>query len=325
MGFLFAPHYYAGYGQLKKGLVLAVISGIMPLVAIAVGIYGGLKARKELPIKEVAFNWKNVAFTSITLIVVSLISLSVISGMKGNGTGSTESSSTSESAGGNGKAMPLTEENLKKYEANVYEVIKDKYNLEDGQEINTQMMSMEDQKKIFRDTLEDMGYDYDATILEAIKMDHQNGNDTYSHKLNIPIGDKEAIQVGWITDDTAKKLALYNQFRNIKDIHTTIKLCEVVLLCQQNGNGTCYSQDLKIILDNNFGLNNDHVNLFGMHDPSEKTMDDNQKLLSCNRNDAGLTLQNVGTCIYDVGSTILINQAEYQKYQDIAKKMWWLD
>lgn len=82
MGFLFAPYYYAGYGQLKKGLVLAVISGIMPLVMIAVGIYGGLKACQELPIKEVEFNWKNVAFTVITVIVASFISQTVISGMK---------------------------------------------------------------------------------------------------------------------------------------------------------------------------------------------------------------------------------------------------
>ena len=82
MGFLFAPYYYAGYGQLKKGLVLAVISGIMPLVMIAVGIYGGLKARQELPIKEIEFNWKNVAFTIVTVIAVSFISQTVISGMK---------------------------------------------------------------------------------------------------------------------------------------------------------------------------------------------------------------------------------------------------
>lgn len=82
MGFLFAPHYYAGYGQLKKGLVLAVISGIMPLVMIAVGIYGGLKARQELPIEEVEFNWKNVAFTIVTVIVISVISQAIIAEMK---------------------------------------------------------------------------------------------------------------------------------------------------------------------------------------------------------------------------------------------------
>lgn len=84
MGFLFAPHYYAGYGQLNKGLVLAIISGIMPLVAIAVGIYGGLKAHKELPIKEVEFSWKNVAFTVVTVIVVSVISQTIISWIQGN-------------------------------------------------------------------------------------------------------------------------------------------------------------------------------------------------------------------------------------------------
>lgn len=47
LGFFFAPYYYAGYGNLPKGLVLAVISGIVPLFAIVVGVYGGLKAKKS--------------------------------------------------------------------------------------------------------------------------------------------------------------------------------------------------------------------------------------------------------------------------------------
>jgi hypothetical protein len=50
LGFLFAPHYYAGYGQLGKGIVFAIISGFPPF-AILVGIFGGLKAKKELPVQ----------------------------------------------------------------------------------------------------------------------------------------------------------------------------------------------------------------------------------------------------------------------------------
>ena len=83
MGFLFAPYYYAGYGKLEKGLVLAVISGILPLLALAVAVYGGLNAKKELPIKEQEFNWKKMSISLVVAIVVSLISMTVIEMMKG--------------------------------------------------------------------------------------------------------------------------------------------------------------------------------------------------------------------------------------------------
>lgn len=56
MGLLFGGAYYAGYGQLVKGLIMAVISFI-PLTAIPVNIYAGLKAKKHLPVGAQAFEW----------------------------------------------------------------------------------------------------------------------------------------------------------------------------------------------------------------------------------------------------------------------------
>lgn len=56
LGFLFAPYYYGGYGKFKKGLVLSII-GFMPLTYIFIMIYGGIKAKKELPIGKQDFKW----------------------------------------------------------------------------------------------------------------------------------------------------------------------------------------------------------------------------------------------------------------------------
>ena len=83
LGFFFAPYYYAGYGNLQKGLILAVVSGLIPLFAIFVGVYGGLKVKKELPIGNVDFNWKNVGITLVVLLVISFISMTVIQSMQG--------------------------------------------------------------------------------------------------------------------------------------------------------------------------------------------------------------------------------------------------
>lgn len=58
LGFLFAPFYYAGYGKFGKGLLLLLI-GAVPILGVAAYVYGGLKAKKELPIGEQKFSWLN--------------------------------------------------------------------------------------------------------------------------------------------------------------------------------------------------------------------------------------------------------------------------
>ena len=72
MGFLFGPHYYSGYGSLKKGVVLALLC-FMPLTALGVSIHCGLKANAELPVGREAFSWKNVAITVAIVVVMVVI------------------------------------------------------------------------------------------------------------------------------------------------------------------------------------------------------------------------------------------------------------
>ena len=69
LGFFFAPYYYAGYGDLKKGFIFAILYGI-PFIGLIAGIYGGLKARQELPIKQQEFQWKNVGIVAVVNFVI---------------------------------------------------------------------------------------------------------------------------------------------------------------------------------------------------------------------------------------------------------------
>lgn len=69
MGLLFGGAYYAGYGQLTKGLIMAVISFI-PITAIPVNIYAGLKAKKQLPVGEEAFEWPKAVLAFFVPVVL---------------------------------------------------------------------------------------------------------------------------------------------------------------------------------------------------------------------------------------------------------------
>ncbi|BDQ38755.1 hypothetical protein SYK_31150 [Pseudodesulfovibrio nedwellii] len=69
MGLLFGGAYYAGYGQLVKGLILAAIS-FTPLTAIPVNIYAGIKAKKQLPVGAQAFEWPKAVLVFFIPIVL---------------------------------------------------------------------------------------------------------------------------------------------------------------------------------------------------------------------------------------------------------------
>jgi hypothetical protein len=77
LGFFFAPYYYAGYGNVKKGAIYAII-GAFPLFGLIIGVISGRNARKELPIGKQDFNWKNVALTVFLTIASGLTIQSIL-------------------------------------------------------------------------------------------------------------------------------------------------------------------------------------------------------------------------------------------------------
>ena len=73
MGFLFNAYYYAGYGRMKKGIILIILSMLIPIFGIAVAVYCGIKAKSELPIGNAPFVWKNV----LIVFFIAIISLTL--------------------------------------------------------------------------------------------------------------------------------------------------------------------------------------------------------------------------------------------------------
>lgn len=79
LGFLFNIYYYAGYGKFKEALIVGVVYALLPQsitmsVGIALGVYGGLKARNDLPIGEVPFSWGKVGLLALIVISIAIAS-----------------------------------------------------------------------------------------------------------------------------------------------------------------------------------------------------------------------------------------------------------
>jgi hypothetical protein len=72
IAWIFGGFYYIGYGNIKKGVGLLIITTLIPFSSFLINIYPGFKARDELPIGQKKFQWKPtlVAF-AITAVISS--------------------------------------------------------------------------------------------------------------------------------------------------------------------------------------------------------------------------------------------------------------
>lgn len=77
----FGPYYYAGYGKMRKGVVMAIL-GSMPITAIMVNIYAALNANKELPVGQIDFDWKSSLITLAIGLASSALLLILIQSFK---------------------------------------------------------------------------------------------------------------------------------------------------------------------------------------------------------------------------------------------------
>ena len=87
-GFFFNAYYFAGYGALQKGIMLAFLAGLSMLspfliiLPLGIAIYGGLKVNEELDFNN-EFNWKNVAI-AIGANIVAIIIATMLSSLFGS-------------------------------------------------------------------------------------------------------------------------------------------------------------------------------------------------------------------------------------------------
>lgn len=65
--FLFSGPYYAGKGQLKKGLLFSVLSAL-PFLYVVMPFFGGFRANKEISNPD--FNWKKALLAGVLNAIV---------------------------------------------------------------------------------------------------------------------------------------------------------------------------------------------------------------------------------------------------------------
>jgi hypothetical protein len=72
MGFLFNIYYYAGYGKLKKAIIMSLLM-LLVIPMFIIPFYCGFKAKSELPRKQVPFSWGKVGIVVVVYMVVQIV------------------------------------------------------------------------------------------------------------------------------------------------------------------------------------------------------------------------------------------------------------
>ena len=72
MGFLFNIYYYAGYGKLKKAIIMSLLM-LLIIPMFIIPFYCGFKAKSELPRKQVPFSWGKVGIVVVVYMVVQIV------------------------------------------------------------------------------------------------------------------------------------------------------------------------------------------------------------------------------------------------------------
>jgi len=150
-----------------------------------------------------------------------------------------------------GKAMPITEDNINTYIQKMYQSSK---SIAVGEEEIDKLI------KIYKYPLEDMGYNFDTTILHSIKVLSKApltqvtvnaGKILNNILLGITRNPKSSVNKGFISQDTQTKVLTYLKFKELKP--KTIKALQYVAKCQNKSGGICdIKQYVQILLDNNF-------------------------------------------------------------------------
>ena len=155
------------------------------------------------------------------------------------------------SSGGSGDAMPITQDNINEYVKKI--------------STSAKAVSMGDSKikktiQIYKVPLENMGYNFDATIINTIKVLQNAGYtalSTTTMKIILSIlhivneNPKVVVEDGLVSEYTKNKILMYNKFHEMSN--DTIQALKYVEQCQNDNGGICsIRQYVSILLDESF-------------------------------------------------------------------------
>jgi len=155
------------------------------------------------------------------------------------------------SSGGSGDFMPITQDNINEYTKKMSVSVK---------VVSIGDSNIEKAIQIYKVPLEDMGYDFDATIINSVKLLQNAGYTPLASttmKILLPIlqivnkNPKLVVEDGFVSEDTKNKILMYNKFKEMKP--EVMQALKYVAECQDNNNNICTIQQyVKTLLDSNF-------------------------------------------------------------------------
>jgi len=152
---------------------------------------------------------------------------------------------------GSENAMPFSGDNIKELSQKI---------ADSSNSMDSNIKQIDALKILYKDTLDDMGYSLDATILEYIKYSVGNNRTQWAGTLINIFGTIEqfiiehpklVVNEDIVEQDTVDKILHYHKYGNLST--DSIQAVKYVNTCQKQNSGICsVSQYLQILLDNKF-------------------------------------------------------------------------
>jgi len=166
----------------------------------------------------------------------------------------------SSQKGGNGNAIPFTRDNFEKWVNRIEKVSR---KLEPASDTKNVIINM---KKLFRETCEDIGYDFDDTIIKFAKSPLLNSdpyywycyNNIFARILNL-IGENhsnEIVSNGLLKKETVDKLKIYLTYEEVDK-----SLIQFLAIFKKKYNGKVKPIAFLEILKAQFSDNGKNINL----------------------------------------------------------------
>lgn len=218
-------------------------------------------------------------------------------------------------------AMPITANNVQEYF---------KATNEAANNMDASLSEVERMKVVAREPLENMGYDFDATLLASLK-NINNSNEAKLALINefsfvvdtVNKNPDESVKKGLVSEETKNKLLLFKKytFSSKEELTKQMNMINLIRQCQSENNNICTAESFFNIM-----VKNGVEHLWNENDPTDiRASEVESTLMPILQNNIVKDVNgNIINSISELNTDFMITDKDYATLQKDLKDLWWI-